>query len=80
MVIEEQDSKRSEQCPKDPRYSSRYQVPVDPVASIRDALRLKAAVTKFEIVVGKRPTKETEIAVRTVSPISAMIWLSHYCT
>jgi hypothetical protein len=81
MVIEEQDSKRSnpsEPCSKDPRYLPRYRVPVYPVAFIREALRLKAAVTKFEIVVGGRPTKETEIAVRTHSPISAMIWLSHY--
>jgi hypothetical protein len=78
MVIEEQDSKPSNvPCPGDPRYSPRSPV-LYPVAFIREALGLKPAVTKFEIVVGARPTTDTEIAVRTHSAISAMIWLSQY--
>jgi hypothetical protein len=48
------------------------------VATIRAALHLKAAVTKFEIVPGPRPTKDTEITVRTRSAISAMRRLSDY--
>jgi len=81
MVIEEQDS-TSEPCPqlRDVRCPPRYRIqpsPV-PVAIVRETLRLKAGVTKFEIVAGTRPTKETEIAVRTRSPISTMIWLSRY--
>jgi hypothetical protein len=63
MTIPEQDSKPCQICA---------------VSTIRELLRLKAAVTKFEIVVGTHPAKETEIAVRTHSAISAMIWLSHY--
>ena len=81
MVIEEQDSKPSEPCPQlsDVRCPPPYRIPVSPtVAFVRKTLRLKAAVTKFEIVAGTRPTKETEIAVRTRSPISTMIWLSNY--
>jgi hypothetical protein len=49
-----------------------------PVAFIRATLRLKAAETKFEIVPGSRPRNDNEIAVRTRSVISAMIWLSNY--
>jgi hypothetical protein len=82
MVIEEQDSKPYEPCPellRYVRYRPLYRIPVStPVAVTRKTLRLKAAVTKFEIVAGTRPTKETEIAVRTRSPISTMIWLSNY--
>src|SRR5437762_11420541 len=81
MVIEEHDS-TSEPCPelRYVRCRPRYRIPVSPlpVAVVRETLRLKAAVTKFEIVPGTRPTKETEIAVRTRSPISTMIWLSSY--
>jgi hypothetical protein len=68
MIIPEQDSKPCQDC-----LSDKY-----PVATIREVLRLKAAVTKFEIVPGSRPTKETEIAVRTRSVIGAMKRLSDY--
>ncbi len=73
MVIEEQDSKSSNV----PCTDAPYLLPF-PVAFIREALRLKPGATKFEIVVGVRPTKDTEIAVRTHSAISAMISLSKY--
>lgn len=64
MVISEQDSKAClTSCP---------------VATIREVLHLKAAVTKFRIVSGRLPNKENEIAVETRSVIAAMIWLSHY--
>jgi hypothetical protein len=83
IVIEEQDSQPiTEPCRQDQRYplynNRLYGPPRFPVASIRKTLRLKPAVTKFEVVIGKRPTKETEIAVRTRSAISTMIWLSRY--
>jgi hypothetical protein len=77
MIIEERDSS-NEPCPEDLRYDPLFAPPDDPVAVIREALRLKPGVTKFKIVVGWRPTKEDEIAVRTHSAISAMIWLSQY--
>ena len=80
MVIEEQDYKPSEPCPelRYVRYPPLYRSTDSPVAVVRETLRLKTTVTKFEIVAGTRPTKETEIAVRTRSPISTMIWLSNY--
>lgn len=78
MVIEKQDSERSNRpCPGDPRYSPRSLEPY-PVAFIRKELVLNPDVTKFEIIVGARATKDTEIAVRTHSAISAMISLSQY--
>jgi hypothetical protein len=77
MIIEERDSS-NEPCPEDLRYDPLFAAPGDPVAVIREALRLKPGVTKFKIVVGWRPTKEDEIAGRTHSAISAMIWLSQY--
>jgi hypothetical protein len=66
MIIPEEDSKP---CPK---CRSTY-----PVATIREVLRLRAGVTKFEIVPG-RHHKETEIAVKTRSVISVMRLLSDY--
>jgi hypothetical protein len=69
MIIPEQDSKPCQ----DPRCRFKY-----PVATIREVLHLRAAVTKFEIVPGRLPNKEDEIAVETRSVIAAMIWLSRY--
>jgi hypothetical protein len=63
MIIPEQDSNPGQSCA---------------VATIRELLHLRAAVTKFEIVAGSRPTKETEIAVRTRSVIGAIRRLSDY--
>lgn len=79
MIIEEQDSE-NKPCPIDPNDRLLYlRTPLpEPVAFIRKTLRLKPGLTKFEIVVGWRRTKENEIAVRTHSPISAMITLSLY--
>ena len=66
MIIPDEDSKLCQEC------RSTY-----PVAAIRKVLRLKAGVTKFEIVPG-RHAKETEIAVQTRSVISVMNSLSQY--
>jgi hypothetical protein len=66
MIIPEKDSQSCEKCRRE-----------NPVAFIREKLRLRAAVTKFEIVPGTHH-KENEIAVQTRSVISAMITLSQY--
>jgi hypothetical protein len=62
MIIPEQDSGKNQHA----------------VATIRELLHLKAAVTKFEIVSGRHPNKENEIAVQTRSVIGAMTSLSKY--
>lgn len=73
MIIADKDSPEA-RCDQD-RGADYLQCPV---AFIRETLHLKAAETKFEIVPGSRPRNDNEIAVRTRSVISAMIWLSNY--